>query len=98
MAIEKPPCEQPDIPECKYSKRAAKEAVKETFAILGVDINDPKQVSEFQQDLRFGRSMRCLANKGLIAAFTALKPRDQVPEGGVAHVSLLAEKTLETIL
>lgn len=72
MTIEKPPCEQPDIPECKYSKRAAKEAVKETFAILGVDINDPKQVSEFQQDLRFGRSMRCLANNGLIAAFTAI--------------------------
>lgn len=67
-----PPCEQPDIPECKYSKRAAREAVKETFAILGIDVNDPKQVSEFQQDLRFGRSMRCLANKGLMAAFVAI--------------------------
>ena len=66
------PCEQPDIQECKYSKRAAREAVKETFAILGVDINDPKQVAEFQQDLRFGRSMRCLANKGLMAATTAI--------------------------
>ena len=60
-------CEQ-----CKYSKRAAREAVKETFAILGIDINDPKQVSEFQQDLRFGRSMRCMANKGLMAAFAAI--------------------------
>jgi hypothetical protein len=72
MTIEKTPCEQPDIPECKYSKRAAREAVKETFAILGVDVSDPKQVAEFQQDLRFGRSMRCLANKGLMAAFAAI--------------------------
>ena len=57
----------PDDDRCRFSEDAARKAVKEVFAILGVDVDNPLQVSEFQQDLRFGRLMRCAANKGFIA-------------------------------
>lgn len=58
---------QAEDDRCKYSDDAAERAVKRVFAVLGVDIEDPQQVAEFQQDLRFGRLMRCAANKGFIA-------------------------------
>jgi hypothetical protein len=51
---------------CKYSETAAKEAVKQVFAILGVDIDDPRQVKEFQKDLMFGQAMRKAADRGQI--------------------------------
>ena len=49
--------------ECKYAMQAADIAVTKVFAILGVDIDDPKQVSNFQEDLRFSKSFRILAGK-----------------------------------
>ena len=61
-------CTKPAESErCRFSEASADRAVKRTFAILGVDIDNPQQVAEFQQDLRFGRLMRCAANKGFIA-------------------------------
>lgn len=45
---------------------AADKAVKKVFAILGVDVNKPESVEAFREDLRFGRKMRKLADKGLI--------------------------------
>ncbi len=40
------------------SRDAADAAVRKTFAILGVDIDDPESVAALQADLRFGRAMR----------------------------------------
>lgn len=53
-----------DNPTCQ---EAADRAVKKVFAILGVDIDVPKDVEEFRENLRFGASMRRAADKGLIA-------------------------------
>jgi len=47
--------------------QSAELAVKKVFAILGVDIDVPKEVEEFRENLRFGASMRRAADKGLIA-------------------------------
>jgi hypothetical protein len=47
--------------------QAVERAVKKTFAILGVDINDPESVEEFRQDLRFGKRMRKMADHGQLA-------------------------------
>lgn len=51
--------------------RAAQAAVKQTFAILGVDIDDPKEVEEFREDLRFSKRMRSAADRGWIAMIGA---------------------------
>jgi hypothetical protein len=39
-------------PECA---EIADRAVRKTFAILGVNIDNPESVEEFRQDLRFGK-------------------------------------------
>ena len=52
---------------CTFADDAAEKAVQKTFAILGVDINDPKQVNEFQKSLNFGDSMRKFFDKGFLA-------------------------------
>lgn len=53
---------------CPHVKQAADEAVKKVFAILGVDIEVPKEVEEFRENLRFGASMRRAAYASLFAA------------------------------
>jgi len=60
------------VPRCYYSEESAKRAVKETFAILGVDINDPRQVEDFRKSLRFGDELRTLADKSKIVVVTVL--------------------------
>ncbi len=60
---------------CEHADDAAEKAVKKTFAILGVDIDQPKEVREFQESLRFGDRLRKAADKGLlafVAGFAAL--------------------------
>ena len=52
---------------CPHVKEAADEAVKKVFAILGVDVDVPKEVEQFRQNLRFGASMRRAADKGMLA-------------------------------
>jgi len=54
---------------CDYADQAAKSAVKETFAIMGVDVDDPHDVEDFRRGLRFGNDMRKMADKGRIALF-----------------------------
>jgi hypothetical protein len=56
---------------CVYAHRAADNAVRKTFAILGVDIDEPEQVKQFQQDLRFGSFLRRAAEKGMLALVVA---------------------------
>lgn len=75
MAEDKPTdCETSQT--CKYAKAAADaaadSAVKKTFAIMGVDVDDPEKVEDFRMDLRFGRSMRKAANRGMLAAVAVI--------------------------
>ena len=60
-------CSPPTEDRCKYSEAAARLAVKQVFAILGVDVDDPSEVEEFRKDLRFGQMMRKASDKGFIA-------------------------------
>jgi len=57
---------------CPHVKEAADEAVKKVFAILGVDIDVPKEVEEFRENLRFGASMRRAADKGMLTIIGVL--------------------------
>lgn len=57
---------------CPHVKEAADEAVKKVFAILGVDIDVPKEVEEFRENLRFGASMRRAADKGILTVIGVL--------------------------
>lgn len=44
---------------------AADLAVKRVFFMLGVDVEDPKSIEDFREDLRFGRKLRRLADHGI---------------------------------
>ena len=64
-------CLVSDDVRCKLAedsaRLAADNAVKKSFAIMGVNVDDPHDVEEFRQDLRFGGMMRRAATKGFIA-------------------------------
>ena len=71
MPEEKQACSLP--PEyCPHIKEAADEAVKKVFAILGVDVDVPKEVEQFRENLRFGANMRRAADKGMLAIIGAV--------------------------
>lgn len=53
--------------ECPQADEAAERAVRKVFAILGVDIDVPKEVEEFRENLRFGAAMRRAADRGMLA-------------------------------
>lgn len=55
------------LPVETVSSRAADQAVKKVFAILGVDIDRPESIEEFRSDLRFGRKLRKIADHGTLA-------------------------------
>jgi len=67
-----------EVNQCEAARLAAKDAVsdaakmavRDTFALLGVNIDDPRQVEEFRMDLRFGGEMRSLVGKGKVAIIT----------------------------
>lgn len=46
---------------------AAEKAVEKVFAILGVDVGNPKEVEQFREDLRFGGKLRKAADHGFLA-------------------------------
>ena len=58
--------------QCPHVSEAADNAVKKVFAILGVDVDVPKEVEQFRQDLRFGATMRRAADRGMLAIIGAL--------------------------
>lgn len=80
-------CSAPHSRNCEFANAAAERAVKKTFAIFGVDIEDPKQVSEFQESLRFADKFRRASDHGMLvlvgvvvtaliaAAFLGIKTR-----------------------
>lgn len=49
------------------AQQVADEAVKKVFAILGVNVDEPKEVEEFRQNLRFGAALRRAADRGVFA-------------------------------
>ena len=57
---------------CPHASASAEMAVKKVFAILGVDIDVPKEVEEFRENLRFGATMRRAVDKGLLAVVGAI--------------------------
>jgi hypothetical protein len=59
-------------PPCSHAEAAADQAVAKTFAILGVDINDPQQVAAFQESLRFNDRLRKIADKSVMAFVLAM--------------------------
>ena len=58
--------------DCQEPRMAARHAVQEVFAIMGVDIYNPKEVANFQDSLRFGGAMLKLANKSMAAMVTTI--------------------------
>ena len=71
MSEEKPACGG-KIDHCPRVQQAAEDAVRKVFAILGVDVDVPKEVEEFRENLRFGASMRRAADKGMLAIVGAI--------------------------
>lgn len=56
----------------EFAEEAANSAVKKTFAILGVDVDNPNALEEFREDLRFGKKMRRAADKGFMTAVAVI--------------------------
>ena len=66
-------CSSPPTEDtCKYSERAADEAVRKVFAIMGVNVDDPASVENFRDSLRFGKAMHKAASKVALAFVSAL--------------------------
>lgn len=57
---------------CRFADKAAKRAVKDTFAILGVNVDDPASVESFREDLRFGKRLRKFADRSTMALAVAV--------------------------
>lgn len=57
---------------CAYASASADYAVKKTFAILGVNIDEPREVQDFQESLRFGDKLRKAADKGTMVFILAV--------------------------
>ena len=51
---------------CDKPNEAADKAVKKVFSILGVDVDDAKDVEHFREGLRFGESLHKMANKSMM--------------------------------
>ena len=62
----------PSEHHCTFADTAAENAVKKTFAILGVDIDRPGDVEKFREDLRFGGRLRKFADKSAMAFWVAI--------------------------
>ena len=61
-----------NVSECPHARESAELAVKKVFAILGVNIDVPKEVESFRENLRFGASMKRAADRGLLAIISAI--------------------------
>jgi len=59
-------------PDCVAATKSAKLAVKEVFALLGVNVDVPKEVEDFRKSLRFGDSLRSIAERSGLAFVGAI--------------------------
>ena len=66
------PCTAHHAKNCEFANAAAEKAVEKTFAILGVNIKEPKEVSEFQDSLRFGKKLFRFADHGVMVMVGAV--------------------------
>ena len=60
------------FPDCDSGMLAAERAVERVFAILGIDIHNPKQVSDFQDTMRFATRLNKVMERSTFAFFAAL--------------------------
>lgn len=65
-------CDAPPEAHCNLADASAEKAVKKVFAILGVDVDSPKQVSNFQDSLRFSDRLKKYADYGALVMIGAL--------------------------
>jgi hypothetical protein len=56
----------------QLANKSASLAVKKTFAILGVDVEEPKDLENFRRDLRFSSDLRRYAGHGILAFIGAV--------------------------
>ena len=45
---------------------AADKAVRKTFAIMGVNVDDPRQLEDFRRDVRFAGDLRSYAGRSML--------------------------------
>ena len=69
-------CLVSDDMRCKLAEDSAKiaadKAVKKCFAIMGVDVEDPHDIENFRQGLRFGSMLHAAAKRGFIALISTV--------------------------
>lgn len=58
-----------DSVDCAIADEIADRAVRKTFAVLGVNLDDPVQVERFREDLRFAGSLRLNVESGQSTVF-----------------------------
>lgn len=56
--------ESESLKDHELIEQAVDLSIKKTFAILGVDIDNPESVEAFREDLRFGRKLRKMSDHG----------------------------------
>ena len=56
----------------EIAKKAGREAANYTFAILGVDLNNPEQVKKLQETIWFAEKINKNMGRSMIGFFTAL--------------------------
>ena len=67
--------------EMKVAHQAVDMAVKQAFAYMGVDVNDPQQIQAFRDDVTFGGLLKDAAKKSFYAMLAAI--------GGVIGMSVV---------
>jgi hypothetical protein len=58
--------------EMRVAHQAVDMAIKQAFGHLGVDVNDPRQLQAFRDDLTFGGLLRDAAKKGFYALLATM--------------------------
>lgn len=56
----------PKSVSCPQVEQAAKRAVTETMAVIGVDVTNQESVNDFRDDLRFSRKIRKAGDHSLM--------------------------------
>jgi len=67
--------------EMKVAHQAVDMAVKQAFAYMGVDVNDPQQIQNFRDDITFGGLIKDAAKKSFYAMLATI--------GGIIGMSIV---------
>jgi len=59
-------------PSCTAGEVSAEHAVRRVFAILGVNIDEPKEVAAFQDTVKFAGRLNKILDRSVLAFFVAL--------------------------